>query len=387
MLNLDIDNNTILYLKGDSFEDSSFYKNSIVNNGITINENGKFGECYDFTSIDGSMCTSSGVKLPQDVFTIEWWEKNTTNTSTKTSAFVNNIGNATSGSNSFAIGKATGSNNPKIWLSSNGTSWDIAQTIDIGNPCLNEWVHRAVIYNGIDINCYEDGKLFKTISLNGKTLHILDNELIFKSLRGTTSSYCAYIDEFKMHNNVKWDSDFTPPLSQYAKVEDLEVNATLFDTVNRIKVINELKQEEKTLLKNNLIEKGVECSDNDKMSSLIDKVRNMKSFPSYTAGDENVIINVRPTVPANTTFINFNCLFYGGIKVKGNALNYGTIIFEHYRDNNLISTKETTSSITWNDFTYEFSNIMPFDVLKIKTSGQAGIATSNNSSFLISYNN
>ena len=56
---------------------------------------------------------------------------------------------------------------------------------------------------------------------------------------------------------------------------------SLVDETSNIK--NELKACH-TNLKNNLIAKGVECSDNDKLSSLIDKVTTLK-YVKYVAGD------------------------------------------------------------------------------------------------------
>ena len=64
---------------------------------------------------------------------------------------------------------------------------------------------------------------------------------------------------------------------------------TLVDETTNIK--NELK-ECYSNLKNNLVEKGVECSDSDKMSSLIDKVNELGDAPLYLykEGDECIDI-------------------------------------------------------------------------------------------------
>ena len=284
-MSLGIDNNTILYLKGDTFEDSSLYKNSILNNNIAINNNGKFGSCYNFTQNSTSLSTSGGVRLPQNTFTIDWWEKNITNLADKTTSFINNLPLDTSTSTySFLIGKSTGYSNPRIWISSNNSSWDVAQTIDIGNPCLNEWVHRAVVNDGTNIKCYENGKLFTTIALGGKSIYPLDSEICFNSLRSGANPYYAYIDEIRISNTVRWHADFTPPINQYSFIEELEENATLFDVVERIELLNELKQEEKNNLINLLLQKGIECSDNDKMLSLINKANNIKEMNEIVCG-------------------------------------------------------------------------------------------------------
>ena len=288
MLNLDIDNNTILYLKGDSFEDSSFYKNSILNNGVTINNDGKFYGCYDFTKTYTSMTTSGGVRLPQNEFTIEWWEKNIPNTiATRANSFINYLP-IEGGVNTFSffIGKSASEDIPRIWISSDNTSWDaVVKAVAIGNPCLYQWTHRAVIYDGVNIKCYENGKLFVNIDLQGKTIYPLDNEIRFNAMRSWEDSYSAYVDEIKIHNIVKWTTDFTPPLRQYTPIKELAEDTNLIDIVERIKLLNEVSQEEKNMLKNNLVKKGIECSEDDKMPNLIDKVDNIDIGKKIAMGE------------------------------------------------------------------------------------------------------
>ena len=376
-MSLGIDNNTILYLKGDTFEDSSLYKNSILNNGVTINNSGKFGSCYDFTQNSTSLSTSGGVRLPQNTFTIDWWEKNITNLADKTTSFINNLPLDTSTSTySFIIGKSVSHDNPRIWISSNNSSWDVAQTIDIGNPCLNEWVHRAVINDGTNIKCYENGKLFTTIALGGKSIYPLDSEICFNSLRSGANPYYAYIDEIRISNTVRWYTDFTPPINQYSFIEELEENATLFDVVERIELLNELKQEEKNILKNNLIEKGVECSDNDKMSTLINKI-NKLPLVEVMSGDKCVIEEIEGDTDS-TTSSNYQLVrSYSPIKLGGSyrvvivyyAASTSTICggkVEVIRNGKIINSKEGTATNSRSPVLYlDIDNVKKGDKLNI----------------------
>ena len=51
-----IDNNTLLYLRGDSFNDLSFNQVQLTNNGVTLAEDDLFGKSLDF-SVTGKYIT------------------------------------------------------------------------------------------------------------------------------------------------------------------------------------------------------------------------------------------------------------------------------------------------------------------------------------------
>lgn len=64
-------------------------------------------------------------------------------------------------------------------------------------------------------------------------------------------------------------------------LEKLPTSSSLVDTVEHVKNVNNEIYYLKTKLENNLIEKGVECSRVDKMSSLIDKISSITSKVAY----------------------------------------------------------------------------------------------------------
>ena len=66
--------------------------------------------------------------------------------------------------------------------------------------------------------------------------------------------------------------------------------ATLKQLVNETTNIKDELKTCHTNLKNSLIAKGVECSDTDKMSSLIDKVKNIKTL-SFNVGETTTLYN------------------------------------------------------------------------------------------------
>ena len=69
-----IDNNTLLYLRGDSFTDLSPDPKTVDNNGVTLANDGIFGKCFKFGSSKPYMSISN-LSLKGD-YTIEFWMYN-----------------------------------------------------------------------------------------------------------------------------------------------------------------------------------------------------------------------------------------------------------------------------------------------------------------------
>lgn len=109
-------------------------------------------------------------------------------------------------------------------------------------------------------------------------------------------------------------------------------------------------------LKNNLIEKGVECSDTDKISNLIDKV-NAINIPKATFGETCIAFKDCDTQVAITSnsYILASSFRYaslnGGYRVSvfsmaKNSSFGGNIKFEHKRGKDVLFSKEIYNSST-----------------------------------------
>ena len=78
-------------------------------------------------------------------------------------------------------------------------------------------------------------------------------------------------------------------------------NASLVDLVDFTEEINKEIEYQSFKLKNNLIEKGVECSDTDKMSSLIDKIASIEPGKKWASG------SITTTIANSTTSTTTIC--------------------------------------------------------------------------------
>ena len=91
---------------------------------------------------------------------------------------------------------------------------------------------------------------------------------------------------------VAYDDTYTEELSLTHKVtvDELPLETSLLDTVERVKLLTKSKQNEKTMLSSILTSKNVEVSEEDKMSDLIGKVNEMdySKMYLYKSGKKNI---------------------------------------------------------------------------------------------------
>ncbi len=101
-----------------------------------------------------------------------------------------------------------------VWISSNGTSWDIANEVKIGTPSGTGFDHYALVRVGNIYNTYQNGVLTNSFANPLPPYYGASNSLYI----GAHASYDAtgYLDELRISNGVaRWLSNFTPPTSEY----------------------------------------------------------------------------------------------------------------------------------------------------------------------------
>ena len=81
-------------------------------------------------------------------------------------------------------------------------------------------------------------------------------------------------------------------------------------------------------LKNNLVAKGVECSDSDKMSNLIDKINDIVMLKAVNVGTSTTLFydNTSYSTPSNsstgTYYKVFNCKINTNLKVESRTISF-----------------------------------------------------------------
>ena len=148
--------------------------------------------------------------------------------------------------------------------------------------------------------------------------------------------------------------------------------ATLKNLVDETTNIKDELVECHTTLKNNLIEKGVECSEEDKMLDLINMVKDLSNYKSIAG--TSMVLAAQPskyTCPASYThFYSYEIKFSGGLRVtwymqnfvNGNSAYKAHLKFELVRNNVVIKTFEHKHHAS--TLTQDFTDIHKGDIIK-----------------------
>ncbi|MCX8132153.1 MAG: fibronectin type III domain-containing protein, partial [Clostridia bacterium] len=103
--------------------------------------------------------------------------------------------------------------NYKLFMSSNGSSWDIASNVDMGVIPLNTWTHWAISRNGNTFYIFKNGNLVTSFT-SSLSLVVQNNNLQIGGRE--TKIFNGYIDELRISKGIaRWTSNFTPPVDKY----------------------------------------------------------------------------------------------------------------------------------------------------------------------------
>lgn len=147
---------------------------------------------------------SSVIQLASVNFTIECW------------VYFNSVASGQqllSGytSSSFTWGfntAATGTLN--YYLSSNGTTWNIASGVLMGNIVVNQWIHVALVRDGSTFTPYINGTA-GTTATSSASIFSNPNPMYVGALPGG-SAFSGYIDDLRITRGLaRYTANFTPP--------------------------------------------------------------------------------------------------------------------------------------------------------------------------------
>ena len=134
-----------LPLNGD-LKDRGIEGNDLINNGATVNNNGKIGKCYYFDGIDDRLYNK--FNLDSEVFSIALWFKASQITSSSQCLISLNSGNTGSAGQQFAFIITTSG----VTFHSGGNYTLASYSFNI-----NEWYHLALTSNGTIQTLYING--------------------------------------------------------------------------------------------------------------------------------------------------------------------------------------------------------------------------------------
>jgi hypothetical protein len=143
-------------------------------------------------------------------FTIEFWAYfNTVASDQRLISWDNNTSN-------FVIALYTAASGVlSYYLSSTGTSWNVAQQVSMGNISATTWTHIALVRNGSVFTPYING-VAGTTTTSSATLTTSTLPFTIGGV-GAGSPFNGYMDDFRITKGIaRYTSNFTAPASAFA---------------------------------------------------------------------------------------------------------------------------------------------------------------------------
>jgi len=185
------------------------------NNGAAISTaQSKFGGSsvlFDGTNDYVTVTNSTDFDFGSGDFTIEYWEYRTSSGTQRPILSRNAIPYTP-----YLIGwyDAGVSGNVVMYMSSNGSSWDIASNVSMGVLTTNVWTHYAVTRNGNTFRTFQNGTQISTFT---STAAFPAGAASLEIGRYNALYYFQdYIDELRITKGIaRYTSNFTPSTTQF----------------------------------------------------------------------------------------------------------------------------------------------------------------------------
>lgn len=194
------------------------------NRSITLNSSvelsssqSKFGGTSLYVPGSSSACQIGGNLSLDGDFTIEFWEYIDTRYNDSISIGLN----ATSTNyayHSIQYGYYNGGTKIKLYSSSNGSSWNIASALEVGDKLDDQWVHRALVRSGSNWYSFQNGTQYWTATL-GNTALTTSNQYhwIGRGYNSTSNrTNQGYYDDVRITlGQARYTSSFTAPTTAH----------------------------------------------------------------------------------------------------------------------------------------------------------------------------
>ncbi len=186
---------------------------SVAGNTQVDTAQSKFGGTSAYFDGTGDLLEfANDLALDSSDFTIDWWQRQNTRTSSQYDGAFIYDDNAT---NSMYITIGAGASGHSFLVRNSGnTGW--AVQISLGSlPSLDTWHHYAVVRNSNTWTVYINGSSAGSASYSGSINSATGNFNI--GWGGTSDSYFdGRIDEFRISKGIaRWTTAFTPPTESY----------------------------------------------------------------------------------------------------------------------------------------------------------------------------
>ncbi|MGO0984513.1 LamG-like jellyroll fold domain-containing protein [Clostridioides difficile] len=244
-----IDEHTLLYLKGDSFNDLSLNPKTVTAIDVSIVDDDLFGKSFKANSGVIYIPTKEITLDGRTSFTIEWFEN-------LTSGYDAGIFSTNEKIHHGLLLGYYELDNSTIYCSSDGNSWNVIRREVCGGKTFNKWIHKAFCYSkeNLTLYCFENGiKTYEKKLQQELSIYCGDKLSFFDAW---TNKVDANVSNIRISSVARWTEDFEVPTEPYdypCKIEILEQTEHHIDfkvliniaTVNKVEIYvnNEIEKE------------------------------------------------------------------------------------------------------------------------------------------------
>jgi hypothetical protein len=149
-------------------------------------------------------------------FTIEFWYYKAGTPETSARLFQTRNGDVYAGINIASNVSGSEPNNIGLYLSSNGSSYDIASNSSAWTVSDSTWTHICLVRNGSTFTAYKNGIAQTTVTSSASLYYSASDTPIIGGQAGASRSINGYIDDFRITRGVaRYTTNFTPPTAAF----------------------------------------------------------------------------------------------------------------------------------------------------------------------------
>jgi hypothetical protein len=190
--------------------------NLTINNGIALGSSYGGSVYFDSSGDRIVSAANTALQLTTSDFTVEFWAYRNSSAGTAMQ-----IGSGTEDW-SPVIGYPSGSN-LVVYLSSNGSAWDIASGQILGSITNGVWTHYALTRSGSTFKTFKDGTLVSTFT-SSSSIYQDSNQFCIGRAQNSGTSFDGYISNLRLvKGTALYTSAFTPSTTPLTAVSGTSI--------------------------------------------------------------------------------------------------------------------------------------------------------------------
>lgn len=210
-----LSNSTLFALNGSTLNDFSLFGVPVTANSMTVSQiedeeiQGKAIKCINFNNA-GWLAFNLDSTFLNSPWSIEWWEKDIKTGGAVSAMFTNSVD---SSANASGVLCTTSTNQRCITnMTAQGSSSYFVSNKQFGDDIIDEWAHRAMVFDGTNYTFYQNGVQYLTFT--GSPWKNIDTFQIGR-WRNSAGTLAKKIYNLRVEGKVLYTENFTPSIEPF----------------------------------------------------------------------------------------------------------------------------------------------------------------------------